>query len=75
MTARPRQRELERIRATLSAADEPLTARQLRNRLEDRGLVFESAHQVATVLGQAAAHGAVEVIHSSPYRYRVVDGE
>ena len=75
MSARRRKRELERIESALSAADEPLTARQLRDRLEDRGLVFESAHQVATVLGKAAERGAVEVIHSSPYRYRVVDEE
>ena len=75
MNARRRQRDLERIRAVLAAADEPLTARQLCDQLEERDVVFESSHQVATVLGQAADHGAVEVIHSSPYRYRVTDEE
>lgn len=75
MNARRRQRDLERIRAALAAADEPLTARQLRDRLEERGQVFESSHQVATVLGQAADHGEIEVIYSSPYRYRVAEGE
>lgn len=74
MTAQSRE-EVERIRAALSAADEPLTARELRDRLEERGLTFESAHQVATVLGRMADRGAVEVIHSSPYRYRVPSKE
>jgi chromosome segregation and condensation protein ScpB len=71
MTAQSREQDVERIRAALVEADEPLTARELRDRLEERGLMFESAHQVATVLGNAANRGAVEVIHSSPYRYRV----
>lgn len=75
MTARGRSQEGERIRAALAEADEPLTARELRDRLEARGLQFESAHRVATVLGRLADRGAVEVIHSSPYRYRASGDE
>ena len=71
MTVQRRDQEIERIEAALAEADEPLTASQLRDQLEERGLAFESAHRVATVLGRLAEHGAVEVLHSSPYRYRV----
>lgn len=71
MTVSRQDTDFERIQAALADADEPLTAREIRDLLEDRGLEFESAHQVATVLGRAAEAGAVEVIHSSPYRYRV----
>lgn len=75
MSASRRDGEFEPVRTALAEADEPLTARELRDRLAKRGLVFESAHRVATVLGRAADRGAVEVIQSSPYRYRLADGE
>lgn len=68
--------EFERIRAVLSEADpdEPLTAREILDLLEEHGEEFESAHQVATVLGRHAGTGDIEVIEDQPYRYRV-DGE
>lgn len=75
MTVRQEDPEFERIEAALAAAEEPVTARELRDRLAERGLAFESAHQLATVLGQAADRGAIEVIHGSPYRYRLPDEE
>lgn len=66
-------REYERIRTVISEAepDEPLTAREILKLLEDRGEGFESAHRVATILGRRAMEGDVEVIQSSPYRYRL----
>ncbi|QLD90727.1 hypothetical protein HWV07_17425 [Natronomonas salina] len=65
--------EFERIRSVLSEADpeEPLTAREILDLLEEHGEEFESAHQVATVLGRRARSGEIEVIEDQPYRYRV----
>jgi predicted Zn-ribbon and HTH transcriptional regulator len=70
---RIRRGEFERIRSVLSEAnpDEPLTAREILDLLEDHGEEFESAHRVATVLGRRAEAGDVEVIRDQPYRYRV----
>jgi predicted Zn-ribbon and HTH transcriptional regulator len=72
---RIRRGEFERIRSVLSEADpdEPLTARQILDLLEehDESRGFESAHRVATVLGRRAQVGDVEVIRGQPYRYRV----
>ena len=67
--------EFERIRSVVAAADreEPLTAREILDLLEAKGEEFESAHQVATVLGRHAETGEVEVIREQPYRYRVAD--
>jgi predicted Zn-ribbon and HTH transcriptional regulator len=72
---RIRRGEFERIRSVLSEAnpDEPLTAREILDLLEDHGEEFESAHRVATVLGRRAEAGDVEVIRDQPYRYRVGD--
>ena len=63
----------ERIRRALAEADveEPLTASEIQRALEDRGIEFESSHQVATVLGRQARRGDVEVIEDQPYRYRI----
>jgi nitrogen regulatory protein PII len=65
--------ELDRIRAVLeeAGADEPLTAREILELLEDHGEEFESPHQVATVLGRGAEAGEIEVIRDQPYRYRI----
>lgn len=65
--------EFERIRRALADADveEPLTAREIKSALEERGVEFESPHQVATVLGRRARRGDVEVIEEQPYRYRI----
>ena len=65
--------EFERIRSVLSEADpeEPLTAREILDLLAEHGEEFESAHQVATVLGRHAGAEGVEVIEDQPYRYRV----
>ena len=72
---RIRRGEFERIRTVLSEADpdEPLTAREILDLLEANGEEFESAHQIATVLGRRAEAGDVEVIREQPYRYRVGD--
>lgn len=68
-----RAREYERIRTVLDEADpdEPLTAREILRLLEASGEQFDSPHQIATVLGRRAREGEVQVIQSSPYRYRL----
>jgi predicted Zn-ribbon and HTH transcriptional regulator len=73
---RIRRGEFERIRSVLSEADpeEPLTAREILNLLEEHGEEFDSAHRVATVLGREAEAGEVEVIDGQPYRYRLGEG-
>jgi predicted Zn-ribbon and HTH transcriptional regulator len=70
------QGEFERIRTVLTDADadEPLTAREILNVLDEYGEEFDSAHQVATVLGRHAETDEVEVIRDQPYRYRFQDG-
>jgi predicted Zn-ribbon and HTH transcriptional regulator len=76
MHMRLRQGEFERIRSVLenTEADEPLTAREILDLLEEHGEEFDSAHRVATVLGRHAETGEVEVIRDQPYRYRFRDG-
>ena len=73
---RIRRGEFERIRSVLSEADpdEPLTAREILDLLEEHGEEFDSAHRVATVLGREAEAGEVEVIDGQPYRYRLGEG-
>ncbi len=73
MHMRIRRGEFERIRSVLSEAEteEPLTAREILDLLEEHGEEFDSAHRVATVLGRRAQNGEVEVIRDQPYRYRV----
>jgi hypothetical protein len=70
---RIRRGEFERIRSVLSEAnpEQPLTAREILDILEEHGEEFDSAHQVATVLGRVAEAGEVEVIRDQPYRYRL----
>jgi len=72
---RTRHGEFERIRTVLEDADpdEPLTAREILEVLEEHGEDFDSAHRVATVLGRREDTGDVEVIRDQPYRYRFVD--
>lgn len=72
---RLRRGEFDRIRSVLEEADpdEPLTAREILQLLDDHGEEFDSAHRVATVLGRRAQTGEVEVIRDQPYRYRFVD--
>jgi len=76
MRMRLQQGEFERIRSVLSDADaeEPLTAREILDVLDEHGEEFDSAHRVATVLGRYAERGEVEVIRDQPYRYRFRDG-
>ncbi|WP_227374565.1 hypothetical protein [Haladaptatus halobius] len=71
-----RGREFDRIRAVVAEAetDEPLTAREILRLLDEHGEGFESAHEVATVLGRQAQHGDVTVVRSSPYRYTLGEG-
>ena len=59
----------ERIRRILEEADEPLTAREILDSLEEADV--ESSHEIATVLGRRAEYGEVDVIREQPYRYRV----
>ena len=70
-----RRGEFDRIRSVLRQAqpEEPLTAREILQLLDEHGETFESAHRVATVLGRRADAGDIEVIRDRPYRYRVVD--
>ncbi len=69
-----RRGEFERIRTVLAEVDpdEPLTAREIHDLLDERGETLDSPHRVATVLGRRA-EGEVEVIRDRPYRYRVLD--
>ena len=73
---RIRRGEFERIRSVLSEADpdEPLTAREILDLLQEHDEEFDSAHRVATVLGREAEAGRVEVIDGQPYRYRLGEG-
>jgi hypothetical protein len=64
-----RHSEYEEIRRILEQAEEPLTAREILDDLEDPDI--DSAHRVATVLGRRADTGDVDVIRDRPYRYRV----
>jgi hypothetical protein len=75
MHMRLRRGEFERIRSVVAEADadQPLTAREILDLLEEHGEEFESAHRVATVLGRRAEAGEVEVIRDHPYRYRLDD--
>jgi predicted Zn-ribbon and HTH transcriptional regulator len=70
-----RHGEFERIRSVLEDVDtdDPLTAREILEVLEEHGEEFDSAHRVATVLGRREDTGDVEVIRDQPYRYRFVD--
>ena len=63
----------DQLAAVLAAADGPLTAREVLDRLRSQGVdSFESSYRVATVLGRAADRGApIEVVDGSPYRYRL----
>lgn len=64
----------DQLAAVLDDADEPLTAREILDRLRCRGIAeLDSSYRVATVLGRAAERGApVDVVDGSPYRYRLV---
>ena len=68
-------REFDRIESVLreEEPERPLTAREIHSLLAERGEEFASPHRVATVLGREARTGDVDVIRSSPYRYRVRD--
>ncbi|WP_227353568.1 hypothetical protein [Haladaptatus salinisoli] len=70
-----RGKEFDRIREVVAEAetDEPLTAREILDLLDERGEEFESAHEVATVLGRQARNGDVTVIRSLPYRYTLCE--
>lgn len=73
---RTRRGEFERIKSALEEADadDPLTAREILEVLEERGEEFDSAHRVATVLGRWAETDEVDIIRDHPYRYRLNDG-
>jgi hypothetical protein len=63
----------DHLATVLAEADEPLTAREIRDRLRSQGIeTLDSSYRVATVLGRAADRGApIEVVDGSPYRYRL----
>ncbi|WP_311172481.1 hypothetical protein [Halobellus ordinarius] len=63
----------EELYDVLADADEPLTAREILDRLREREVdAFDSSYRVATVLGKIAERGGpVVVVEGSPYRYRV----
>jgi predicted Zn-ribbon and HTH transcriptional regulator len=63
--------EFERIRSVLEEADadEPLTAQEILQLLEEHDEEFDSVHRIATILGRRAQTGDVEVIRDQPYRY------
>lgn len=66
--------EFERIRSVITRVDpdEPLTAREILELLKEHGEEFESAHQIATILGrEAETSDTVEIISDQPYRYRI----
>ena len=65
----------EGIQRVLADADEPLTAREINDRLQGRGTdPYDSSYRVATVLGRVAERGGpVEVLEGSPYRYRLAE--
>lgn len=64
-----RHGDYEHIRTVLENADEPLTASEIVEAIDDDR--FDNAHRVATVLGRRADRGDVDVIRGRPYRYRV----
>jgi hypothetical protein len=63
------------MQRVLADADEPLTAREIYDRLRDRDIdAYDSSYRVATVLGRVAERGGpVEVLEGSPYRYRLLE--
>lgn len=67
-----RRGEFERIRSVLTEVepDEPLTAREILDLLDEHGETFDSTHRIATILGRYAG-SEVEVIPDRPYRYRI----
>lgn len=69
--------EFDRIRSVLEETEpgEPLTAREILLLLDEHGETFESAHQVATILGRRADRGDIEVIRDRPYRYQIVGAQ
>jgi len=75
VSMRIRRGKFERIRSVLreTEQEEPMTAREILAVLDEHGEEFESAHQIATVLGRHAQTGDVEVIRDQPYRYRFLD--
>ncbi|QCC46848.1 helix-turn-helix domain-containing protein [Halobellus limi] len=65
----------EQLLDVLEEAEEPLTAREILERLQARDVdAFETPYRVATVLGQIEERGGpVDVVEGSPYRYRSVE--
>lgn len=74
-----RYREFDLICSVLEAEqpEEPLTAREIAALLEtvDADTELDNPHRIATVLGHHAEAGDVDVIRSSPYKYRIRTAE
>jgi predicted Zn-ribbon and HTH transcriptional regulator len=66
--------DFDRLQGVLADADEPLTAREIYERLDTGDdEAFENPHQVATVLGRRAREGEITVIAEQPYQYEISD--
>jgi len=67
----------EHLLDVLADADGPLTAREICDRLYERGVDdFETPYRVATVLGRVVERGGpIVVVEGSPYRYRLAKSE
>jgi len=65
----------EQLLDVLEDAEEPMTAREILDRLHERDVdAFETPYGVATVLGQIEERGGpIDVSEGSPYRYRFVE--
>ncbi|WP_049986490.1 hypothetical protein [Halobellus rufus] len=67
----------EHLLDVLADAERPLTAREICDRLDERGVDgFETPYRVATVLGRVVERGGpIVVVDGSPYRYRLADAD
>lgn len=65
--------DFDRLQGVLAEADEPLTAREIYERLDKSDDTFENPHQIATVLGRRAREGQIRVIADQPYQYEITD--
>ena len=65
----------EHLLDVLADADRALSAREICDRLHERGVDdFETPYRVATVLGRVVERGGpIEVVDGSPYRYRLAE--
>ncbi len=67
------ENEFDRIRRVVQEADVdgPLTAHEINELLAEHGEPAANPHRIATVLGNRAERGQVEVLREQPFRYRI----